>query len=374
MTTLVSAIEVGSVRSLLPVCLELVRLGEALLIEERGHFIEEKLLSLSHSLVQLPEHEKDLQCWLLQQQVETVLFSVNVHDIRPLQIARAAQTLGIPTLHVLDYWGGYRSRMELDGGVLFSPNDYLVPDLFARNQAIEEGIDAKLISVAGQPAFAEWEAVYQVLVQRNAPFFLQRQEGYKVVLFVAEPAAKDQGRSLQENSNYRGYVEDDALQILVDALRGGENNKIWVCVAPHPRQDVEALNKVWCSLGGEQYGQIITGRRGRDLLPFVEGVAGMASTLLYEAWLVGKSVISIQPGLLGKSDRMMEHKEGVEFVDSNESAVEQTERWLSHLPVTVSAQFSTELQLHKQAPAYIAAKVMEAQQKNKENRSDETCN
>ena len=353
MNILVSAIEVGSVRSLIPVCIEIINNGDNLLIEDRGHFKVESVESLSSSLVYLPEDRDTLKQFMLQESIDVVLFSVNVHDTHPLEVARMAQSLKIKTIHLLDYWNGYRSRMELDGQEMFVPNKYLVPDKYAKRQAIKEGISDSIVTVVGQPAFADAESDFQES-RKNDLLNVQIQDiqkkNKKVILFASEPVASDQGKSIEENANYRGYTEIDALTILLQALKNTSND-FFVIVLPHPRQNIKELALIWQSLGGDSYGSIMGEIRGRELLPFVVGASGMASTLLYEAWLVGVPVISIQPGLLHESHRMLQEKRDTTFIDDYDSAVKITEEWLESLQLEVEVEhvFQPDLYMHADA-------------------------
>jgi len=355
MAILASAIEVGSVRALIPVCVELVKGGHSLFIERRGHFNIEPIKELTSSLVDLPQDENDLGQFIRDKNIKVVLFSVNVHDPRPLRIARIAQSLGVQTVHLLDYWNGYRARMELDGEEVFYPTRYLVPDEYARQKALEEEIPLELIRVMGQPAFADGEANYKTASQQTNPLAGLADNNCNIIMFASEPVAHDQGSSLQ-NLNYRGYTENAALQLLVNALKIMEGAFIAV-VLPHPREDAEALETQWKRCGGASYGMIKKGLRGRDLLPFVQGVAGMASTLLYEAWLVGKPVLSIQPSLRNDSLRVLAKKEGIMFIDQYSQAEEKIVQWLSGLVGLPLHQPQTELERHKQAPIKIAEVV-----------------
>ena len=133
-----------------------------------------------------------------------------------------------------------------------------------------------------------------------------------------------------------------------------------IILVPHPRQDLKKLKKQWNMSGGSQYGSVCDNRRGRDLLPFVDGVIGMASTLLYEAWLLGKIVISIQPGLIVDSLRTLSHKKGIVFIDQYESAEEEICNWLfnlSSLPKQYN-QIQDELKLHLSAAKNVADNVV----------------
>jgi hypothetical protein len=351
MNILVSAIEVGSVRSIIPVCIEIINNGDSLLIENRGHFKVELIESLSSSLVCLPDDNNALKQFMLQESIDVVLFSVNVYDTRPLEVARIAQSLKIKTIHLLDYWNGYRSRMELDGQEMFIPSKYLVPDEYAKRQAIEEGISGDIVTVVGQPAFADAESNFKKSRENNL-FNVRIQDiqkkNKKVILFASEPVANDQGKSIEENENYRGYTERDALTVLVQTLKNSSND-FFVIVLPHPRQNVKELELIWQSLDGDLYGSIMSDIRGRELLPFVVGVSGMASTLLYEAWLVGVPVLSIQPGLLHKSLRMLQEKSNATFIDDYGIAVQATKKWLGLLNLEVEHAFQPDLYMHADA-------------------------
>jgi len=347
MTILVSAIEVGSVRSLIPVCIELLKDNRTVLIERKGFFNANETEKITSVLVDMPQNEDELRSFILKMSIDVVLFSVNVHDTRPLRIARIAKDMGIMTVHLLDYWNGYKDRMMLDGQEMFIPSKYLVPDEYAKEKAIEEGIYSNLIKVVGQPAFSDTKFNYIEKREQDNPIVKISKEGKKVILFVSEPVSNDQGSSIRENKNFRGYTEKHALAILIKALKN--NNNFFVIVLPHPRQNIKELELIWQSLSGNSFGCILSNVRGRDLLPFVLGVSGMASTLLYEAWLVGVPVLSIQPELLHNSLRMLQGRSNITFIDKNKFAVQITEKWLNSLSDSVSNILQPDLHIHYNA-------------------------
>ena len=234
----------------------------------------------------------------------------------------------------------------------FTPSRYLVPDEYAKKQAIKEGILKKTIGIVGQPAFSDAEVNFKEKKQHNSLIKQILEKNKKIVLFISEPVANDQGSSIEENENYRGYTEIDVLEILVKSLKKS-GNKFYVIVLPHPRQDVKRLEKVWQSLGGNLYGSVIPDIRGRDLLKHAIGVTGMASTLLYEAWLVGVPVLSIQPNLLHDSQRMMQGKSNVVFIDKYDGSVQKTEKWLKSLNKEVECIFQPDLYTHVNASSAI---------------------
>ena len=70
MSILVSAIEVGSVRAILPVCLELIRNGEIVYIEKKGHFLNEQVKDIS--LIELPEDDQGLKFFFQERKIKKV--------------------------------------------------------------------------------------------------------------------------------------------------------------------------------------------------------------------------------------------------------------------------------------------------------------
>ncbi len=358
MTILFSASEVGSARALAPVCESLRARGHALAIDRCGFFTEARFPSLTDFFV-TPDTHQTMSDYLQQQAVSCLVFSVNIHDPRPLRIARAAQKAGIPTLHVLDYWNGYSERMQLDGKSPFQPDHYLVPDDYAAEQAHQHGIKEHIITVTGQPALAETLDAFHEAAARPCPLDTLPRTDHRLIVFASEPVAYDQGHSAEQNPAFRGYTETDALAILQQALAQSPQ-ALSVAILPHPRQEDDALSTLWSSLGGEPFGKVINDIRGRDLLPFATGIAGMASTLLYEAWLLGKPVLSIQPGLRNDSLRMLQNKSGVTFIDQYETARDNTIKWLSRLPGSPRLSVREDLERHAHAPLAIANMAMAA--------------
>lgn len=349
-----AASEVGSARALLPVCELSFERKIPFAVLDRGSLGREANPDWN-ALKTCPDDSDGMRDFLLEGGAEVLVFSVNVKDPLPLKLARVASSFGIPTIHVLDYWNGYRFRMQMDGGESFSPDYYVVPDDIAARYAVSEGIDPTIIVIAGQPAFSDAVASFEVnAVDRSEKLSsLGLDPGKKTLLFVSEPVAMDFGRSVQENSGFKGYTEQDVISIFLQAISHGLKD-FEVCVLPHPRENVASLKMFWSKSGGETAGRVVPGVRGRDLLPFVSGVLGMASTLLYEAWLVGVPVMSLQPGLCQDSLRVMQQREGVTFLDKKDDMVSKIQRWLLRVDTDQHrGAIRDEAKLHKNASEHI---------------------
>jgi len=356
MAVLVSAVEVGSVRSLIPVLTVLAETHK-LIIEKNFFFNKEIPKNLRKCLVDIPIQKNSLVEFILKQDIRVLLFSVNVKNTSPLKIARVVNSLNLPTIHLLDYWNGYRSRMELDGKKLFNPTKYLVIDKYSKQEAEKCGIKPNIIKVVGQPAFSDLGAQYILESQKKDPFKKIKNIGQNIILFVLEPVEDDQGSSLKDNKNFRGYTEKDVIKILICALKSAESN-CKIILIPHPRQNLTKLIKHWRINGGEKYGSVLDFQRGKDILPFVDGVIGMASTLLYEAWLVGKHVLSIQPNLRNDSLRFLSNKKRVTFIDQSVNSENIIIKWLSDISDKKDLPFNDELKLHRNSIKSVVDEVL----------------
>lgn len=349
MSILFAASEIGSARALMPLCNRCFELGDKFSVVPLGNMAE--LIPAGwEKITGLPDDIAGISAALVEQGVDVLVFSVNVKDEWPLKIARAAKKAGIPTIHVLDYWSNYLKRMQLDNDVVFMPDVYVVPDDYARRQAIREGVSSDCIQVLGQPALADTVLQYEANASRSMGEILGEHfvPGEKnVFLFVSETVQMDQGRSLDENPGFRGYTEQDAMRILVDAL-GLMEAKARVIVLPHPREDINALAEFWHDIGGCKYGEVLRARQGRDFLPYATAVIGMSSTLLYESWLLGVPVASVQPNLRVDSLRMMSEREGVCFITEQGSAVQQLSKWLGAVTGTsTERKYRSEVKIHQ---------------------------
>ena len=243
-----------------------------------------------------------------------VAFASSVADDFALGLACRAQSVGRRTLHLLDSWCSYRTRLERDG-VLLRADRYAVMDELARAAAIASGIDPATVVITGQPALADL---------RHAP---PSQRQRPQVAFISEPVAQDQGSDARWPS-YRGYTETQVLQAFCQAAQGAE---VDVLLQPHPRQDAASLMATWHAHRGTLTGDRSPHPTGRDAVLAADAVVGMASILLYEAWLLGKPVLSLQPGLRSEELNWVAARPGVVSVTHGDQVAGGVANWLAQL-------------------------------------------
>ena len=328
MTILFAGGDVGGVRCLAPVAAACVAAGmDVRLVDHRamkGEWRGDPGLLVS------PDSVTDPDC---------LVFSSSVEDGYALRLARTMAARGVPVIHLLDHWSSYRARMLTDGGDLFQPTLYTALDERARREALAEGIAEEILLVVGQPALHDL-AVRDADAPRAAP---------PRVLFVGEPVRRDQGED-DRHPMFRGYTELDAIDWFAGLLAAAEAT---ILLLPHPSQPAEELLSAWRTAGRGVPAQLAPpGRRGRDHLGDVEGLAGMASMLLYEGWLYGLPVLSVQPHRRRPYLDCLAGREAAWLVDRPEQLAPAASGWLRALSEAPRAggEAFEERRRHAEAP------------------------
>ncbi len=207
-----------------------------------------------------------------------------------------AGRLGIPSVAVLDFWSNYRPRFaDGDGNLTCLPDRIAVMDEQARREMSAEGFPPERLVVTGQPAFEELEAFRARAHEHRqaARAALGVDDTQRVVLFASQPLAALFGED-RSNPLYPGYTEHEVRLALRAALEDVNDGRLLLVIRPHPRENAEELReassarvRVVVDGSGDRRAAVL----GADL------VVGMSSVLLVEACLLGRPVVSLQPGL-----------------------------------------------------------------------------
>ena len=354
MKWLFAASEIGSVRAVLPVCRAAAEEGDHCLLAGYGVMATEAK-GMDGVVPGLPEDGDALARCLASMDLDGVLFSVNVSDPAPLALARAARLAGVPVVHVLDYWNGYLDRLARDGREPFIPDAYAVPDGPAADAAREQGVPGSVIHVTGHPGLADLGPAYE-RARACGPGVVERlglDPARGTVAFVSEPVALDNGRSCVESVSFRGYTEETVIPEFLRCL-GALGEEVQVVFLPHPREDAAALEAFVSGCAPRLAFAVARTVRGRDVLPHVAGVAGMASTLVYEAWLCGVSVVSLQPDLRNDSLRIMQGRPGAWFVEDEKDMDGAIRSWLAESRRDAAGRaFRSDLFAHERAASEV---------------------
>lgn len=351
MNVLFASGDVGGARALLPVMALCEKKSIPFVMLEHGHIVGEAPKRWKKISLNDPLEPATVKNTLRRNNIGVLVFTSSVKDTLPLTLARGARELHIPVVHVLDNWTGYRRRMGKDGLAAFMPDVYTVPDARACEEAVMDGIDRSIVKITGQPALASLCVEYRSREGETRGAGRERlgfDPAKTLIVFVSEPVENDQGAS-PESPQFRGYTEKTVLPLFCEALQS-HAEAIEIGILPHPREDKDGLGTLWDKSRGSLAGKLLHLGTGREGLFMADAVAGMASLLLYEAWLLGKPVISLQPGLRQRQSRMLQERNGVVFVDSYDGVVPSVASWVTMLQTGGRKTVRPEAQLHEKAP------------------------
>lgn len=188
---------------------------------------------------------------------------------------------GIPSLAVVDYWSNLGPRFSRG-----RPGTVGVIDDGQRREAEELGLTPAIVT--GHPALAAITA---------AP--ARTPDGRVRILFVSERIADDVAEGV--NDDY-GFTETDSCRLVLDAARQAADagHRTEITIKLHPYNDEQRFLTALGPLpqNDRMNVTIVTGRQ--PIQPLIEAndiVTGMASVAMVEAALVGRPVLSVQPGL-----------------------------------------------------------------------------
>jgi hypothetical protein len=243
-----------------------------------------------------------------------------------------ARQRSVPTLAFVDSWVNYWQRFSSD--LVDSTRFDLVPERIAVIDEVaavrmrEAGCPPHLLLITGHPAFDDLPRSQGTVDHEWRDRMVPPTCNY-LVLFVSEPHSQTYGL---DTRCILGYTEQDSLALTLTALEHiGKDCKKKLCIAvkPHPGEEPTRLACVLEAQKMLEYvtGLIVNGPR-HALVAASDIVVGMTSMLLYEASLMGRPVVSVQPNRLVGSDLTDCHA-GIEVATNAEQCLVALRRALS---------------------------------------------
>lgn len=215
----------------------------------------------------------------------------------------SASRLGIASLAILDQWVNYGVRFsefnlyQLDEYRAnprhpYMPDRILVMDETARQGLIADGIPAERIAITGQPYF-------EFVSERGRHFreATRRDDIYRV-LFVSEPISKFSASAAELPHGYSEGSIRQAIRDVLSEIHAETGKRFELAVRLHPlEEDPDHLT------AASEDGVVVvidTIEHPWRSIHACDLVTGMASMLLFEAYLMDKPVLSVQIGLTGE--------------------------------------------------------------------------
>lgn len=209
-----------------------------------------------------------------------------------------ARGMGIGSLAFIDQWQNYGIRFrgpDAGSGFAFLPDHINCIDAIGRAEMLAEGLPEERMVAFGLPHLAPLASLClevdpaSLLKKLGIPHGWERKE--QTLLYVSEPLAEHYGSS-------RGYDQYLVLELFLEAVRL-RCPRVRVLVKLHPKDDRDkfrALEKRFAELPVAFIQDEIS---HIECLCLADRVFGMTSVMLVEAYLLGKVVVSLQPGLKG---------------------------------------------------------------------------
>lgn len=194
---------------------------------------------------------------------------------------RSSMTFGIKTVSIVDFWGNYKMRFSDPGtkNLRYLPDYILVVDEYSKEQMIAVGFDSKIIYVTGNPFFDSFGKAKS------------RKYESEIVSFFCQPFSE---LSRDEGNGKLPFNEVSVFKDLVKVFEEMDiTNKILIKLHPRTKNFTKfdrIIDKSHLEIkvvGNSDVKGIIS----RSLL-----VTGMSSVTLFQASLMGKKVLSYQPG------------------------------------------------------------------------------
>lgn len=349
----ISGGDIGGARGLIPVIARLCAEDIPVTVIKHGYLGDNISSCVQNEPETLPEDMRIIEHFFREGRAGIYLFSTSGWDAFALSAARVAKNHGVPVVYLLDSWMNYRMRVELDGLPPLHVDAYAVMDELAFEGALRDGIPQSCLKITGHPGLsALMDEFGQHLAQKKERLGRELKEANKrLVVFLSEPVESDQGASQQDSPIFRGYTEKTVLKLFCENMQKYDN-EVRVMVVPHPREDANEVLRYWNMYHGELEGTVFRPKSGREGVFIADGVCGMASALLYEAWLIGKPVLSLQPGLCTSELSYLKAKKGCYFIAEEQIAEEIISMWMEEVlgKKPDIAERYRELESHRNAP------------------------
>ena len=215
-------------------------------------------------------------------------------DMSEKYLWRQARSKGIASIAFLDQWQNYAIRFSGPGGggrLTYLPDWINGLNAIGCSEMISEGFDKDRLLALGHPYLSSLRSDISTLEPAGLKMQLQIPAGAKVVLFVSEPIREYYGGA-------RGYDQYQALEfLLADLAKSVEKPRILVKL--HPKDNAASFRGLINKFHSLAPQLIDDDLSSLECLTVADFVFGMSSIMLIEAYVLGKSVVSLQPGLCG---------------------------------------------------------------------------
>jgi len=224
---------------------------------------------------------------------DAVLLGTSFDSWTERLFCKKARDQGLFTVSFVDWWSNFGRRFSTPGSndLAFLPEIIAVMDEDARSGCITEGIPAHLLQVTGNP-YWDYLADHAPMIVKESRESVRNDLGIgnnTLLGLIISSNIRNLGLNL-------GYAEADffsSVRPLPERTEAGMPIA-WV-VKPHPKESPAELRYM---LSCERMPlPLLEGVSAIEAVAASDFVMGMCSSVLFEAALLGRPVVSLQPGL-----------------------------------------------------------------------------
>jgi hypothetical protein len=228
-------------------------------------------------------------------------------DMSEKYLWEAAHQLGIGSLAFIDQWQNYSIRFS--GSQPFQLLKYLPDHInsinqFGREEMIAEGFPEDRLIMLGHPYLSGIVDCYNVLnvddIVRALGIAYYNFNRDEALVFVSEPLLENFGNS-------RGYNQYDALCFFLTNLDRFTRKK-HVVLKLHPKDELWKFKMVIGMFPEINIHIVQDELSSIECLTLSDKIFGMTSIMLIEAFLLGKTVVSLQPGLINEDPLILSRR------------------------------------------------------------------
>lgn len=218
--------------------------------------------------------------------------SLPERDMSEKHIWHNARQMGVPTLAFIDQWQNYAVRFSGAAGherLAYLPDYINCIDDVGEAEMTREGFERQTLVKFGHPYLSSLKHGVSPADEQQIRQSLDIPAAQPIALLVSEAIREHYGRS-------RGYDQYDVLRLFLDFVSASPH----ACrplIKLHPKDTAREFESVLAGYRDLRPIIICNELTSLECIAVADAVYGMTSIMLIEAYLLGKLVVSLQPGL-----------------------------------------------------------------------------
>ncbi len=215
------------------------------------------------------------------------------------RITKISYQKKIPIISIIDFWSNYKKRYSTPNtkDLAYLPNKVCVIDDFMKAGAIRDGINSKIIEITGNPFFDTLQKVKTI-------------EGDEII-FISQPFSEVYSKKDKIINKISLFNEVVIFKDYIEVLNQLKI-KNPIVVSLHPR--CKNKNKYNQFIKKSELNIKLSKEPIEKLVKNAKLVVGINSMVLFQASLIGKKVVSYQPGIIKKQDSLISNYLGLSYV------------------------------------------------------------